>query len=71
MSDLQPSTVVQSYTVDEFAEAERISRAMVYKLWGDGKGPRYYMVGNVRRITHQARLEWQQQREAEAGGGGQ
>jgi hypothetical protein len=55
----------QSYTIDEFADAERISRAMVYKLWSQGKGPRFYMVGTRRLISHQARLEWQQEREAE------
>jgi excisionase family DNA binding protein len=49
-----------SYTVEEFCEVERISRSMVYKLWSQGKGPRFYMVGSVRRISHQARIEWQQ-----------
>ena len=42
----------QSYTVDEFAASERMSRSMVYKLWKQGKGPRFYMVGTVRRISH-------------------
>ena len=42
-----------SYSVDGFAEAEDISRSMVYKLWKQGKGPRFYMVGTVRRITHE------------------
>lgn len=53
-----------SYTVDEFAEAERMSRSMLYKLWGRGEGPRFFMVGNVRRITHEARIEWQRSMEA-------
>jgi hypothetical protein len=57
-----------SYTVEEFCEAERMSRSMVYKLWSQGKGPRFYYVGNVRRITHQARIEWQREREAAAAG---
>jgi hypothetical protein len=55
----------QSYTVDEFCEAERISRAHLYNEWKRGRGPRYYLVGNVRRISHQARIEWQRKREAE------
>jgi hypothetical protein len=54
-----------SYSVDGFAEAENISRSMVYKLWSQGKGPRFYYVGNVRRISHQARIEWQREREAD------
>jgi hypothetical protein len=41
---------------------------MLYKLWSQGKGPRYYMVGTVRRISHEARIEWQRQMEAEGGG---
>jgi hypothetical protein len=28
-----------SYTVDEFAKAERLSRSMLYKLWRQGQGP--------------------------------
>jgi hypothetical protein len=41
----------QSYSVDTFAEAEGICRSMVYKLWSQGKGPRFYYVGTVRRIS--------------------
>ena len=54
-----------SYSVDGFAEAEDISRSMVYKLWKQGKGPRFYMVGTVRRIFHQARIDWHREREAD------
>jgi hypothetical protein len=57
-----------SYSVDEFCIAERISRVALYAFWKQGKGPRYYMNGRCRRITHQARLTWQRQREAEAMG---
>jgi hypothetical protein len=59
-----------SYTVTEFASAERMSRPMVYKLWAEGKGPRYFMVGNRRHISHQARIEWREALEAEAAKGG-
>jgi hypothetical protein len=55
-----------SYTVGEFCAAERISRSMAYKLWTEGKGPRFYWAGAVRRITHQARLDWHREREAQA-----
>jgi hypothetical protein len=54
-----------SYTVEEFSEAERMSRSMLYKLWSQDKGPKFYWVGSHRRISHQARIEWQQAREAE------
>jgi hypothetical protein len=53
-----------SYTVDEFCKAERISRVRLYELWKLGHGPRFYMNGRCRRITHAARLEWQREMEA-------
>lgn len=54
-----------SYSVDEFCAAERISRVKLYEFWNSGKGPRFYMNGRCRRITHQARRDWQRAREAE------
>ena len=53
-----------SYTVNEFCVAERISRVALYDFWKQGKGPRFYMNGRCRRITHSARLEWQREMEA-------
>ena len=54
----------KSYTVSELAQAERVSRAFIYKLWQMGQGPRYYTIGNRRRITEEMRQEWQQSRAA-------
>jgi hypothetical protein len=45
---------------------ERISRAQLYKEWRENRGPRFYLVGSHRRISHEARVEWRRQREAEA-----
>lgn len=56
----------QSYTIDAFCEAERICRSHLYKMWSEGRGPRYYMVRAVRRISAEARLEWQRSLEAPA-----
>lgn len=53
-----------SYTVNSFCAAEHISRSMLYKLWAEGRGPRFFMVGSVRRISHAARIEWQRMMEA-------
>jgi hypothetical protein len=55
-----------SYTISEFCAAERISRGMLYKLWGQGRGPRRFYIGAAPRISHQARVEWRRQLEAEA-----
>jgi hypothetical protein len=56
----------RSYTVDEFCAAERMSRAKFYEDLRAGRGPRFYQNGIQKRITHQARLDWQLKREAEA-----
>ena len=56
----------QSYTIDEFCTVERLSRAMLYKLWAQGNGPRWFQVGNRRHISHEARTEWRRRLEAEA-----
>ena len=69
MSDSTFTPHEPSYTVDEFCAAERVSRVKLYEFWKQGKGPRYYMNGRCRRITHQARLTWQRQRESETTGG--
>ena len=58
-----------TYSVDEYCLAERMSRVALYSMWNGGKGPRFYYNGRCRRITHQARLDWQAAREAEACGG--
>ena len=56
----------KSYTVATFCAAEDMSRSMLYKLWSQGHGPRFYYVGTVRRITEEMRREWQRKFEAEA-----
>jgi hypothetical protein len=55
-----------SLTINEFCQAEKISRSMLYRAWSEGWGPRFYRVGVTRRITHRARLEWQRDRETAA-----
>jgi hypothetical protein len=55
-----------SFSIDEFCEAERISKSELYKLWRERKGPRFYYVGVNRKITPEARADWQREREAEA-----
>lgn len=54
-----------SYTVAEFCALERVSRSMLYRAWQEGWGPRYFMIGVRRRISHRARIDWEDQREAQ------
>jgi hypothetical protein len=58
-----------SYAPDDFCRVENISRSKLYEYWRQGKGPRFYLNGNTRRITHTARLEWQAERIAEVDSG--
>jgi hypothetical protein len=55
-----------AYTVDEFCEAYRISRSQLYKLWRQGKGPRWMGVDGRRRITTEAARDWCHASEVEA-----
>jgi hypothetical protein len=62
----------RSYTLGEFCELERMSRAQLYKLWKQGIGPRFYVVGTTnthRRITEGSREDWHREAEARAAGG--
>jgi hypothetical protein len=55
-----------TYSPDDFCRAERISKKTLYELWRQGIGPDFYLSGNRKRIPHQARLEWQRKRMADA-----
>ena len=48
----------QAYTVEEFCEAHRISRAMFYVLQAQNKGPRIMKVGRRTLISEEAAKEW-------------
>jgi hypothetical protein len=65
-SSSNPHTYEPTYSVDEFCAVEQICRENLYKAWREGRGPRYYYNGARRRISHQARLDYQREREAEA-----
>jgi hypothetical protein len=54
-------------TIATFCEGERISRSLFYKLRREGRGPRLYYIGNKPYISPEARREWRQALEAEAG----
>jgi hypothetical protein len=64
--EASPLIADSSYTIREFCEAEKLSRAMLYRLWAEGRGPRWFCIGSHKRISHEARTEWRRQLEAEA-----
>ncbi len=56
----------ESFTIDEFCAAEKISRAFFYKLKLQGKVPQTYLIGSNRRISRDAYRAWRSARENEA-----
>jgi hypothetical protein len=64
---LPPPTV--AYTINEWCGRERVSRTHLYHLWKIGMGPRYYRVGNQRRISGEASDDWRKMMQAQFGGG--
>lgn len=61
--DDKPRDPEPSYSISAFCAVEEMSRDKLYRLWRQGIGPAFYMCGNVRRISHRARLEWQKKME--------
>jgi len=58
--------ITKAYTVDQFTAAHGISRAMLYKLWNQGIGPRYMQVGCRRIISEESAADWRKSREQAA-----
>jgi hypothetical protein len=55
---------IAAYTVNEFCNAHRVSRAKLYQLWAAGLGPRFMHVGSKRIITIEAAADWRRAGEA-------
>jgi excisionase family DNA binding protein len=53
-----------AFTVDEFAEAFRVSRATVYNLWRAGHGPTKMRVRGRVLISRDAAEAWRRQIES-------
>lgn len=52
-----------AYTIAEFCEAHRISRAHYFNLKNKGQGPREMRLGTRVVISGEAAAEWRRQRE--------
>ena len=53
-------------SIDQFCQANGISRSLFYLLRKRGQGPREMAVGNRRLISDDAERDWQKAREADA-----
>lgn len=54
------------YGVDPFCKRHNISRALLYKLWAEGKGPRRIKIGSRTFISAEAAADWRRSLEADA-----
>jgi predicted DNA-binding transcriptional regulator AlpA len=50
-------------SIADFCAAYAISRAMLYKMFADGRGPRVMRVGSRRLISVEAAEEWRRKME--------
>ena len=66
VSESDKRSEVLAFTVEEFAEAFRLSRATIYNLWRDGAGPARMRVRGRVLISRDAADKWRQQVEGEA-----
>ena len=66
MSEREKEQRHRSYTLNEWCQARRNSRAMFYKLDEQGLAPKTHNVGVKRLISPEADAEWPRAREAEA-----
>ena len=55
-----------AYTTNEFCHDHRVSRSKLYEMWREGTGPRFFTIGNQRRISVEAAANWRREREAAA-----
>jgi hypothetical protein len=56
----------RALTIAEFCDANRISRAMFYKLRAAGLAPRLMLIGSSVRISPESHRDWRLAREASA-----
>jgi hypothetical protein len=40
------------YTINDFCRAEHISRSLLYSLWRQGRGPRYFLAGGAAALLN-------------------
>ena len=53
----------ETSSITRFCAEHEISRAMLYKLWGQDLGPRIFRVGRKVLISREAAEEWRRRME--------
>ena len=64
---LQPTRHLDppTYSVNAFCEAHHISRAYLYRLWNEGRGPRRTKIGRRTLISRESAAAWRRRMEQE------
>lgn len=62
-----PQVSPSAFTVPEFCSAHRISRALLYIMLRDGRGPRIIKAGRRTLISCEAADEWRRRMEVGVG----
>ena len=52
------TTTARWLTTAEVAEAARMSRSTIYRMWACGEGPRHSQVGNRRLVREDWLQDW-------------
>jgi hypothetical protein len=53
------------YDIARFCDSHNVSRTKLYKLWREGRGPKFFKLGKSLRITAEAAAEWRAAMQAE------
>lgn len=61
-----PTAIAAAYSVEEFCDAHRISRATFYNLLSGGQGPRVMKCGRRTLIARESAEAWRRQMERAA-----
>jgi len=54
-----------AYSIPQFCDAHHISRAYLYQLWNEGRGPRRTKLGRRTLISGEAAADWRRRMERE------
>jgi hypothetical protein len=63
--DARLDTEAEAMSIDVFCRRHGFSRAMLYMLWDEGRGPKCFRIGARRMISAEAAREWRQRMESE------
>jgi hypothetical protein len=55
-----------AFNVRQWCDRNSVSRTQLYRLWAEGRGPRFFWLGKERRISIESDIEWRAQMQADS-----